>query len=196
MEDIGVSRRRSDARGLIDHAMKGGVAGSGNKVPSRPSVALATQIAYDSSLPQQDILALEWGQFDGNSLTATQIKARGDHVELWIPLSAKTITMLNDTPRRSTHIIISEDTGKPYTDRRVFSRIFRKFRNRVGVEGRTFHDLRRTALTELGSHGATNAEIVSRSGHNINSRVLGDYVKPDRATAMNAAKKRWGMADE
>nr|MBC8158653.1 hypothetical protein [Alphaproteobacteria bacterium] len=91
---------------------------------------------------------------------------------------------------------VSEETGQPYTDRNVFSRIFRKFRDRVGVKERTFHDIRRTALTELGNQGATNAEIVTLSGHDINSRVLKDYVMPDRTAALNAARKRWTNDDK
>lgn len=63
----------------------------------------------------------------------------------------------------------------------------------TGIAERTSHDIRRTALTELGNRGATNAEIVRFSGHDINSRVLKTYVKPDRTAAENAAKKRWGM---
>ena len=153
-------------------------------------------IAYDTSLPQQDILALTWAQFDGEGLTVKQIKKRGANKDLWPPLSAETLGMLTVTPRTSTHVIVSEETGQPYTDRNVFSRIFRKFRDRVGVKGRTFHDIRRTALTELGNQGATNAEIVTLSGHDINSRVLKDYVMPDRTAALNAARKRWTNDDK
>ncbi len=38
--------------------------------------------------------------------------------------------------------------------------------------------------------GATTAEIVSMSGHSMNSRVLDVYVKPDQKAGKNAAKKR------
>ena len=74
---------------------------------------------------------------------------------------------------------------------RSFSRIFRKFRERAGIERQiTFHDIRRTALTEFGNSGATTAEIVSMSGHSMNSRVLDVYVRPDQTAGKNAAKKR------
>jgi len=39
-------------------------------------------------------------------------------------------------------------------------------------------------------YGATNAEIVSFSGHSINSPVLDVYVKPDRIIAKRAKNKR------
>ncbi len=183
----------NEVRAVIATALAGGTAESGNDIPARPSVALAVQIAYDTSLPQQDILALRWPQYDGEGLTVRQKKRRGDR-ELWIPLSSETLQMLAGTERASTHIVVSEETRRPYTGRGlVFARLFRRFRKRAGIDrDLTFHDLRRTALTELGAAGATNAEIVAFSGHKLNSRVLDDYVKPGREAAKRARKKREG----
>ncbi len=53
----------------------------------------------------------------------------------------------------------------------------------------TFQDLRTTALTELGSKSATNAEIVSFSGHAVNSPILQEYVMQTKETALNARRK-------
>jgi integrase len=178
----------------------GGKVASGNEFPPRPSMALATMIAYDTSLPQQDILALTWDQYDGEGLSVNQIKERGGR-EIWVPLSEETLDYMKQmTPVASTHIIVSEENGQPYLDEskeinrsrsRIFSRLFRKFRARAGIEEQlTFQDLRRTALTEMGNSGATNAEIVSFSGHSMNSRVLDVYVKPDHTAAKRGAKKR------
>ncbi len=63
-----------EVEAVIDMAIKGGVASSGNIIPKRPSIALAVMIAYDTSLPQQDILDLRWDQFDGEGVTVTQKK--------------------------------------------------------------------------------------------------------------------------
>ncbi|MBF0195787.1 MAG: hypothetical protein HQL71_14605 [Magnetococcales bacterium] len=43
---------------VVKLLISGSTATSGNKIPPRPSIALAALIAYDTSLPQQDILAL------------------------------------------------------------------------------------------------------------------------------------------
>ncbi len=179
---------------VIKAAEAGGKADSGNLIPPRPSVALATRIAYDTSLPQQDILALTWEQFDGDGLTVRQIKPRGERNELWLPLSAETRAILLAMSKRkaSTHIVVSEETGLPYTDRRIFSRAFRKARDRAGIAEKTFQDIRRTALTELGNKGATETEITKISGHKIGSRVIDVYVRPDKSAAKSAAAKRWG----
>ncbi len=195
---------QEEVQKVIKRAMKGGKTETGNIIPARPSVALAMRIAYDTSLPQQDILNLTWSQYQEGSLSVVQIKKRGKREirkELWLPLHRDTIRMLENTKRTSLHIVISEETGRPYLEeqgsrkqsaRNVFSRIFRRFRERAGVRSElTFQDLRRTALTEMGNRSATNAEIVSFSGHDVTSRVLGAYVKPDRQAALNAKRKRW-----
>jgi len=178
---------------LVDAAKQGGKADSGNNIPARPSIALAVMIAYDTSLPRQDILDLKWSQFDGEGLTVRLKKKRGPDEDLWLPLSHQTLDLLdtgNVHPLPGTNIVISEETGKSY-GAEAFSRIFRKFRDRAGIKGSTFHDLRRTALTELGNTGATNAQIVKFSGHDIASKALKDYIQPDKEITREAAKRRW-----
>ncbi|MBF0622905.1 MAG: tyrosine-type recombinase/integrase [Magnetococcales bacterium] len=196
---------REEVEAVINAALNGGKASSGNEIPPRPSIALAVMIAYDTSLPQQDILSLTWNQFDGEGLTVELIKKRGQH-EVWVPLSKPTLDLMEQLKRTSTHIIVSEANNQPYIDQNqkdtrsrslIFSRMFRRFRKRAGIERQlTFHDLRRTALTELGNAGATNAEIVSFSGHSLNSRVLDVYVKPDQRAARRASQKRRNVAKD
>ncbi len=168
----------------------------GNPIPPRPSIALATQLAYDTAQPQQDILALQWSQYDGEGITVQQIKDRGgrrETKEIWIPLNKDSRVMLEATAKTSTYVIVSEETGQPYSDRNVFSRIFRRFRKRANIERRlTFQDLRTTAATEMGNRGATGAEIVSITGHSISSPALKNYLKPGREAARRGSSKRHG----
>lgn len=188
-----------EVEAVIEAARSGGKAKSGNTIPARPSIALAIMIAYDTSLPQQDILALKWDQFEDGGLNVRQLKRRGDK-KLWIPLSQRTLNAMR-TPALSPYIIVSETTRQPYLDqgssksqRMIFSRMFRRFKERAGItRNLTFHDLRRTALSNLGNAGATEAEIVSFSGHAVGSRILETYVKPDRRAAQNAGRKRDGI---
>ena len=113
--------------------------------------------------------------------------------------------MLENTLRTQLHIIISEEIGRPYLDdpnttahsqRTAFGRLSAKFKKRAGVDGRTFHDLRRSAMSAMGNSGATNTEIASFSGHNPASPVLGVYVRPDKETARNTATKRLEKPNE
>jgi integrase len=159
-------------------------------IPARPSLALAAAIAYETSLPEQDILALCWPQYDGEGLAVQQKKKRGNR-DLWLPLSEDIRRWLDRQRQQAGHVIINEETGDPYRSRVDFGRAFRKLRARAGIQRRlTFHDLRRTALTEMGNRGATNAEITAMSGHSINSPVLKVYVRPDREAAKRAVAKR------
>jgi integrase len=110
--------------------------------------------------------------------------------ELWIPLSQETRQMLDDTERTSTHIIVNKQTGQPYTNRNDFGKTFGKVRKWAVIERPlTFHDPRTTALTNLGNKGSTMAEIVTFSGHKLNSPVLHTYVKPGREAAIRALNK-------
>ena len=135
---------------------------------------------------------MQWNQYDGQAFTVRQIKKRGDF-DLYIPLTPEIIDELDTMLARgveSTHIIVYEGTGRPYRDKNQFGRAFRIVRERAGVSpGVTFQDLRTTALTELGSKSATNAEIVSFSGHAVNSPIIQEYVMQTKETALNARRK-------
>jgi hypothetical protein len=48
----------------------------------------------------------------------------------------------------------------------------------------------------MGNSGSTNAEIISFSGHAINSPSLKDYVFPDKAAARRGRAKRDGETPE
>ncbi|MDP7547589.1 MAG: tyrosine-type recombinase/integrase, partial [Alphaproteobacteria bacterium] len=110
--------------------------------------------------------------------------------ELWIPLTDKTRTMLDGINKFHTHIIVNEMTAQRYKGKDEFGKVFRKVCRRAGLErSLTFHDLRTTALTNMGNKGATMAEIVSFSGHKLNSPVLETYVKPGREAAKRARTK-------
>ena len=174
---------------VIEAALKAHKSRQGNIAQARRSVALAVQIAVDTSLSQQDILKLTWDQYSDGDLTVRQIKKRGDK-ELWIPMGQKTQQMLNGTNRTHIQIIVNEQTGQPYSNHNTFGKAFRKVRKWAGIERQlTFRDLRTTALTNMGNKGATMAEIVFFSGHKLNSPVLETYVKPGREAAQRARTK-------
>ena len=143
-------------------------------------------------------------QFDGVGFTVNQIKQRGQFT-LYLALRRETIQMLKGDNivklNLDQHIVLNEITGKRW-DEKLFSKAFLKFTRRAGLRSeakepekikdkRTFHDIRRTALSEMGNTGATNAEIVSYSGHNIASGVISDYVKPDKEASRRAFIKRF-----
>lgn len=203
-EDRKIVWKESEVKDVIQWCLKGGKDKFGNPIQPRPSIALAVAIAYDTSLPQGDILRLMKNQWDGTAFTVAQQKQRSGNA-LYLPVSEFTRDMINNLPQDQLFIIVSEETGRPYLDdpkgnsrsqRKIFGRIFARYKKRAGVEGKHFHDIRRTALTELGNRGATEAEIVSMSGHTMGSRVIKTYVRPDKTAAENATAKRWKKSEE
>jgi integrase len=177
---------------VIAEALEEKIAPSGNRIPARPSVALAVAIAYDTSLPLQDVLSLTWDRYDkrAGELNVVQKKNRGNR-RLCLPLTERTRAMLNDRERSVSYIIVNEETGKPYPDRMSFGKVFRKVKTRAGIKRQvTFHDIRRTMLTEMGSRGATHVEIASFSGHSVNSPILKVYVQPTGEAARSGFAKR------
>ena len=107
-----------------------------------------------------------------------------------MPLIDKTRTMLGGINKIHTHIVVNEMRTQRYKGKDEVGRAFRKLCRRAELErSLTFHDLRTTALTNMGNKGATMAEIVSFSGHKLNSPVLETYVKPGREAARRALDK-------
>lgn len=155
----------------------------------RRSLALAVQLAYDTTQRRQDILALQWPQFDGEGITFRQKKTGR---ELWVALSPESLAMLSATPRTSTYVIVSEETSRPYTVPYVFSRMVTRYRKRAGIDrDLTFHDFRRTGASEVAEAGGSESEIGGGyTGHAPGSPALKVYVKPGRAVAKSAAAKR------
>jgi len=72
-------------------------------------------------------------------------------------------------PRRPRPIILLTSEGRPRTED-GFRASFNKARDKAGLAGLTFNDLRGTAVTRLALEGCTEAEIVAVTDH-ANSRL-------------------------
>lgn len=153
----------------------------------RRSWALAVQLGYDTAQRLGDILSLTWHQFDGEGLTFRQAKT---DEEVWIALSPESLRMLAETDKRAVQIIVGDVQGKPIGHRSFFGKIYREIRNQAGVRGElSFHDLRRTAATEI-STGGGNLEHVT--GHKPGSAAIRHYVVPNKAASRQAQSVRPG----
>ncbi len=161
----------------------------------RPCIALAIKIAYATALREGDVLALTWGQFDGERLVLTQAKT-GKTISC--PLAPETIEGIEAWRSSSGAIplatapIIRGPHGRPYK-KDNFTHRFRDICRAVGVpDDLQFRDLRRTTATELAAAGATAAEIASVTGHGItrSQRILDTYTVTSELMARNAQAKR------
>jgi integrase len=159
----------------------------------RPCIALAVQIAHATALREADVLALKWGQFDGERLVLRQGKTGRD---IACPLSAETVAMIEQcrqgTIPLATAPIIRGPHGRAYL-KDNFTHRFRDICRAAGIPDELqFRDLRRTTATELAAAGSTAAEIAAVTGHSIgrSQKILDTYVRTNEAMARNAQAKR------
>jgi integrase len=159
----------------------------------RPCMALAIQIAYDTSLRAGDIRALTWGQFDGESLWLKQQKTGSDQRA---PLWPETVAMIEesrgDTIPLAAAPIIRAPHGAAYT-KDNFEHRFRDICRAAGIPSDLqFRDIRRTAATELAEGEATVPETAAVTGHSIahSARMMDTYIRSNYSMAQNAQAKR------
>ncbi len=175
----------ADIRAVMDKACQMG----------RPCIALAIQIAYDTSLRQGDILSLTWEQFDGESLWLRQGKTGN---EQRVPLWPETVQMI-ETSRRCESVvpmktapIIRGPHGRRYLSDNFTHRFRDICRAADASNDLQFLDIRRTASKERAEAGATEAELAAGTGHSIEhgSQILDTYNPRSYALAKSAQDKR------
>lgn len=143
----------------------------------RRSVALAAMLSRWTAQRRGDVLAMKWSDYRNGRIHVTQSKT-GVHVEIPVCKIPALEKMLNETPKTSIYIVVSEQTGNPY-NKDNFSRVFRKILDRAAQEhpsidfsGLLLIDFRRTLMTEMGDSECSDSEMRSISGHSGNSRLL------------------------
>jgi integrase len=156
------------------------------------SIALAFTMQYELAQRQGDVLSLMWSNYNGTHVDFEQSKTGR---EMWLPVSAELKAMLDATPRASTYIVASEFTQRPFSGAR-FRGAVREIREAAGLPSElTSLDLRRTAATEMGDAGATEAEIMSVGGW-TNPSTVQRYKQRTDVQAGNALQKRWNKRDD
>lgn len=154
---------------------------------NRGSIALAALLALELAQRVSDVLSLRWNNLKDGVFTIRQQKT-GNVVRP--PLSARLRKALKAVSRDSTHIVVCESTGRPWT-KDYFKHEFTRIRRLAKIpdeDAPTFHDLRRTGLTDLGDTGSTDDELRSVGGLSRDTASI--YVQPTGTMAANAVAKR------
>lgn len=141
-----------------------------------------------------DLLRLTWFAYDGSHirLRPSKTRRRGSRVNLKIPVGAPLKAALDAAgkAKRGSFILLNS-SGKPWTEN-GFRASFFKARDKLGIVGVTFSDLRGTAVTRLGLAGCEIPEIASITGHSIkDAHAILDahYLHRDQALAEQAISK-------
>jgi integrase len=144
---------------------------------------------------QGDLLRLTWSAYDGSVIRLKQSKSIGKKrrvVRVEVPVGAPLKVALDAAAKVKQSPIILLTSGKrPWTPD-GFRASFNKARDKAGVTGVTFNDLRGTAVTRLALVGCTEAEIVSITGHSLNdvrSILDAHYLHRDPELARTAINK-------
>lgn len=142
----------------------------------------AVQLALWTGQRQGDLLALTWNAWDGRIISLRQAKG-GKRVRIVAnePLKA----MLDAMPRKAV-TILTNGRGLPWGS--GFGGYFRKWQNRLGVTGVTFHDLRGTFITNAYEEGYSIKQISEASGHSERDadRIIRDhYLAADLTMGVN-----------
>ena len=135
-----------------------------------------------------DIMKMTWAQYDGNKISVTQQKT-GAKVKVRCMSELK--SLLDETPKESINIVISENTKRPYNQDHL-SKSFAKIRKKAGINQKLMlRDLRRTAVVNLFRAGCTVPEVASITGHSVNTcqKIIDTYFPKDEVAADNAIKK-------
>ena len=135
----------------------------------RASIADAVILAVDLSWSQQDLLALAWGQVSAEGrVKHRRIKTGVAGNPPLLRLGRERLEAIRarwtGQPVRPTHVLICEMTGQPWRPD-TFRHEFARVREAAGVAGKTFRDLRDTAVTFCIEAGLSLEETCSRTLH-------------------------------
>lgn len=130
---------------------------------SRP-LQVALMLALWTGQRQGDLLALPWSAYDGQFLRVRQGKT-GARVKIPVVGILKEVLDQEAQAKKSTTILTNTRGGSWTSD--GFKTSWGKAAKKAGVVGRTFHDLRGTAVTRLALAGCEVSEIASITGHSI-----------------------------
>jgi integrase len=161
--------------------------------PRWRNVGLLVRINVELGQRIEDIRLSEWDNYDlKEKLYTREVILKTNERIAGIPLSDALVQMIaeqKDVYDFQKWVVPNPLTLEPYTEKGI-ARTFRKIRAAAGLPSRLqLRDIRRTVLTDLANHGATDTEIMAYSGHKSRDSLM-PYVRISTQQARNAAEKR------
>ncbi|ORE90238.1 integrase family protein [Stappia sp. 22II-S9-Z10] len=162
-----------------------------------PHVADATVLALWTGQRQGDVLSWTWDAYDGTSIRRRQGK-RGARVA--IPVGGPLRDMLERRKagrKGEAPTILVNARGQSWTSD-GFRSSWHKAIKDSGVTGKTFNDLRGTAVTRLALAGCTVSEIASITGHSsrtVSQMLDAHYLGERSKLAEQGMARLYGRTD-
>ena len=113
-------------------------------------------LAVETAMRRGEILGLRWEHIDFNQKTGF-LPMTKNGMSRHVPLSDKTVNMLNGVPRNTQGPF-------PITDI-AFRQAWDRLRIRANITDLTFHDLRHEAISRMFDSGMKIHEVMAVSGH-------------------------------
>ncbi len=159
----------------------------------KPSIGLASHIAYSFAHRMGDVLTLTWTALDSGirKTSKTGVKlpmVPSAYPDLETAIAAERQRQ-KDSSTPSTHVIVCEMTGRPWHPD-VFSHHFRQLANAAEIPSELqARDLRATAMTEMNDGGGDIIDMSTHSGHK-DPRMALRYARRTPEQFQRAAAKR------
>lgn len=131
-----------------------------------PNMVLALTIAVYTGQRESDILGMTWGQYDGTAIEVVQQKTGA---RVWIPAHSALRAALAATAKSGGTILTAPNKCPWRPDH--FRHMWRRSILESGLDGKTFHGLRKTAAAALAEVGCSDREIMAITGHTTSSMV-------------------------
>jgi len=146
-----------------------------------------TWLALLTGQRRGSILKMRWKDVDlrRGLWTVTERKGKRDIQPHIIPLVDEAIALLKRRPRLDEEWVFPGRKSALTTIKKPWQ----QFIKRTGIEGLTFHDLRRSLATAEGDTGATKEVIQQTLGHTEDSTATKIYDRSDRRQEVRAALK-------
>lgn len=152
-------------------------------------------ISIACGLRFSEAVNLKIGDIDFQRLTLTVSKGKTSTSERTLQLTKAQIDMiceyLNETKRTKSdknQLLFLGANGGPIHYQNFMNRYFSKTCKQIGLDGVTFHDLRRTTATALINSGVNQRVVMERLGHASSQITLDLYATASESNKQQAAE--------
>jgi len=137
----------------------------------------AVRIGWETGLRLGDICQLEWSCFDRPNEVIVWTDKRNKRVA--VPISEELSALLTTIPMQDAKYIFPEQraTLLDSSRRAVLSVYFKRYCERAGIEGKSFHSLRHAFVQTHREHGETWEQIAQAIGHSLVETTKGYATK-------------------